>query len=122
RQNSFFRNMFEEYTDPSPFDTPITETLAFNFGRRFTVPGSCSVNPPYPLLNGLNYDPSPHPVYSNVPPPQYPLTKIPSTFTFTFDSKACKLPSNMYIAWFNQINKAEYPPFTVTGDGVGTAP
>lgn len=110
QQDTFFRMSGSNTPSPSPFNTGISTTFAYNIGLTYVDPHSCPQLLALPILPSMNLT---SPVM-NATAPATPPTSI----TFT----ASGVPENgkMYVGWVNQANPVVYTNVTLE-NGIGTA-
>jgi hypothetical protein len=115
RHDAFFRIAVAQVPNPTPFDTPLSPTYAFNLVLAFVEPASCPQLPDLPVLPQLT-------VAS-----QSPATTLggpammPTSVTFAFDSSLEVNSAKLFVGWLNQDNQPAYTKLTVDSAGKGTA-
>ncbi|KAI9773158.1 MAG: hypothetical protein M1840_008279 [Geoglossum simile] len=114
RHDAFFRISDGKAPNPTPFDTGISGIWAYNLALSFVVPGSCTVEPPVPILPTLSVSPPSGPRFTNT-----------STIEFAWDPKQTPISfeasKQLFIGWVNQLNVPTYTKLTPTGEGKGRA-
>ncbi|KAE9377319.1 hypothetical protein N431DRAFT_453671 [Stipitochalara longipes BDJ] len=114
RHDAFFRIAVSQVPNPTPFDTPLSPTYAFNLVLAFVEPSSCPQLPDLPVLPQLTIA------------SQSPATTLggpammPTSVTFAFDS-SLEVNGKLFVGWLNQDNQPAYTKLTVNGAGKGTA-
>ncbi|CZR66764.1 uncharacterized protein PAC_16665 [Phialocephala subalpina] len=113
RHDAFFRLSASDVPNPTPFDTAISTTWAYNLILSFVVPSSCPTLPltVLPVLTVTS------PALSATAPATPPLT-----ITFTVDPKVVK-GLRLFIGWVNQANAPVYTTaVVVNGNGRASVP
>jgi Ferritin-like domain len=114
RHDAFFRVAASEVPNPTPFDTPLSPTYAFNLILSFVQPDSCPQLPDLPVLPQLT-------VASQSPPTTLGAPAMaPTSVTFAFDSKLEVDAAKLFVGWLNQANEPVYSKLTLTSAGQGT--
>ena len=142
RYDAFFRQLSGRVPAPAPFDTGISSIWAYNLALPFTVPGSCPVELPLPILPTLSA--SGLPANSSQPttaaglPPGMPYanattgsfavanaTAKPAQMEFSWDPTQTPFVSEqgkqLFIGWINQLNVPVYTELSITDHGKGVA-
>lgn len=134
RHDAFFRYVENTEPSPTPFDTGIADIWAYNAALSFVVPGSCSIDPPVPVLPKLTTTQKATPPCTNV------IKKANSTDStenidcanstrnamLQFSWDPTQMPfvvakgKQLLIGWVNQANAPIYTPLNVTTKGTGT--
>src|ERR1700760_2273893 len=126
RHNAVLRSLLDEVPDPAPFDTGISSIWAYNIALSFTVPGSCPVELPIPVIPGLTVTQVSN-ANSTVAP--YANSTIGANGNmmreFTWDPRqvhsVAEGNKQLLAGWVNQANKPVYTPLMKTGSGKGRA-
>jgi hypothetical protein len=119
RHDAFFRHIKGEAPNPTPFDTGISDIWAYNFALSFTVPGSCSIEIPLPILPILTVSNATDSKSTND-------TTSGSLRQFTWDPNqmtfVAEAGKQLLVGWVNQLDVPVYTPLNITVKGQGTAP
>jgi hypothetical protein len=103
--------------NPSPFDTGISDIWAYNLALSFTVPGSCPVEVPVPILPVLNVSETSGPRSANSTTETTVLEFIWDPLQMTFVAETGK---QLLVGWVNQLNVPVYTALNITRKGAGT--
>ncbi|KAJ8068543.1 hypothetical protein OCU04_004093 [Sclerotinia nivalis] len=111
-RNAAFLNIANGYLpNLAPFDTPISLTWAYNLALNFTVPASCSVELPIPILPTLST--------------QSILQSNQTSLKFLWDPMQKPViqenGKDLFIGWVNQLGPPVYTPLKSISNGTGTA-
>lgn len=109
RHDAFFRQNRGFVPNPSPFDTGIGKTWAFNLALPFIKPGSCSIGIPLPVLPTLTTIVVPSNGTERRVEFQWDSTSLPSEVG----------PDQVFIAWVSQLDDPMYSAMIVTSEGNG---
>jgi hypothetical protein len=113
KQNARLRAQFSHDVDSASFETPISDTWAYNLAQKYVRPGSCAVELPIISLPMLSV--SDHPS-ANV--------RNNETVTFAWDAAgraaASRSGKRLFIGWINQVEFPTYTPLEALADGSGT--
>jgi hypothetical protein len=111
RHDAFFNVANGQLPNPTPFDTPISSTWAYNLASEFIVPASCPVELPITILPTLST--------------QATLRSNQTSMTFSWDPTQKPVTQengkNLFIGWVNQLGPPVYTPLKSIGNGTGTA-
>lgn len=111
RHDAFFNVANGQLPNPAPFDTPISQTWAYNLALQFIVPASCPVELPIPILPTLAA--------------QATLQSNQTMMNFSWDPTQKPITQetgkSLFIAWVNQLGSPVYTPVKSSGNGTGTA-
>lgn len=116
RHDAYLRELGGYHPNPTPFETGVPGSWAYNTGLAYVVPGSCPLEIQPPTYPTLTQDP-PHPLK--------PINSShPTLMSFTWDTQqdrvAREAGKQLYIAWVNQENQPRYTPLNVTRPGAGS--
>jgi hypothetical protein len=95
------------------FDTPASETWAYNFALEHVQPGSCSLELPLPILPKLTMNDK---TVSYV----QPGTNVTVEWDTAARSAASRSGKPLFIAWVNQVNLPVFTSLTELGEGSGS--
>jgi hypothetical protein len=109
--------LLQAYTQPNAskqaFDTPASETWAYNFALEYVQPGSCTLELPLPILPKLtmNYETAGY---------VQPGTNVTVEWDTAARSAAARSGNPLFLAWVNQVNLPIFTSLTEFSEGSGS--
>jgi hypothetical protein len=95
------------------FDTPASETWAYNFALEHVQPGSCSLELPLPILPKLTMN------YKTAGYVQ-PGTNVTVEWDTAARSAASRSGNPLFVGWVNQVNLPIFTSLTKLSEGSGS--
>jgi hypothetical protein len=110
RQNALLHAYAKSNASTASFETPLTDTLAYNLALNYVQPGSCTVEQPIPLLPTLSM---------NGRTVGYARPSTNATFSWDAAGRAAASRSGkpLFIGWVNQVDLPVYTSLLALGDG-----
>ncbi len=143
RHDAFFRHVGGGVPSPTPFDTAISSTWAYNLALPFIVPGSCPTELPLPILptltvstptaadnrssaaTGIASSIAPYQNTTTSPATAANTTTAPSEMAFSWDPIqtpfVVEQGKQLFVGWTNQLNMPVYTVLSIVGQGRGVA-
>ncbi|KIW54613.1 hypothetical protein PV05_06962 [Exophiala xenobiotica] len=143
RHDAFFRHVGGGVPSPTPFDTGISSTWAYNLALSFIVPGSCPTELPLPILptltvstptaadnrssaaTGIASSIAPYQNTTTSPATTANTTTAPSEMAFSWDPMqtpfVVEQGKQLFVGWTNQLNVPVYTVLSIVGQGRGVA-
>jgi hypothetical protein len=113
RQTALLHAHNNASTEMVPFDTPVSETWAYNFALEYVQPGSCNIELAYPILPTLT-------VNDKIVESIQPGENVKLSWGVAGQFAAARSGKPLFVAWTNQLSAPFMSPVVRLGDGLGT--